>query len=199
MTLMSWFRDYLYIPLGGNRVARPRYFANIFAVFLLSGLWHGASWTFVVWGLLHAVYVVASNATEPLRARTKAAAGLSAFSRAERAVGALVTFHLAAFAWIFFRANTPADAVTIVSTIFSGSVLAPPQLALPSFDRLELAIAGAAILFLLAVEALQERYKLRPLLARQPAWARWACYVAAVLVILLFGEFDEREFIYFQF
>jgi D-alanyl-lipoteichoic acid acyltransferase DltB (MBOAT superfamily) len=199
ITLMSWFRDYLYIPLGGNRVARPRYFANILTVFLLSGLWHGANWTFVVWGLLHAAYIVTSSLTEGLRTRARAASGLGRHPGLERALGGIATFHLVAFAWVFFRADTLGDALLILRRIFSGASFGAFGFTLPEFDALELGIAAAAIVTLLALETLQERRRVRQLLARQPVWARWACYGAAILLILLFGEFDEREFIYFQF
>ncbi len=110
ISLSSWFRDYLYIPLGGNRVAVPRWCFNIMVVFLVSGLWHGANWTFIVWGALHGVYVIAGVATfawqrKFLRIRRHARIGWS-----RRWIEAFVTFHLVLIAWVFFRAASLSDA-----------------------------------------------------------------------------------------
>jgi alginate O-acetyltransferase complex protein AlgI len=201
ISLSTWFRDFVYIPLGGSRVPRPRHYANLMIVFLLSGLWHGANWTFVLWGALHGSYVVASAATAAARDRAASALGRVGPGAARlRAVAAtLVTFHLVAFAWIFFRAATVADAWAVVRGIAAGvdaSLLFAP---VPGFGTGEVALS---IAFLAALEILQRVRSERPagdLLLARPAWARWALYYAAVLVILLFGRFDEREFIYFQF
>jgi alginate O-acetyltransferase complex protein AlgI len=198
ITLMSWFRDYVYIPLGGNRVPRMRYFANTLAVFLLSGLWHGANWTFVVWGLLHGSYLIAADVTGAHRERARALFGLRRLPAVERVLGALVTFHLVAFAWIFFRASSLSDAVLIVRSIVSGTGVRGMHLTLPGFDGLEIAIALGAIVLMETLEALKERRGAR-LLSERPAWIRWPCYAGAIALIILFGKFDQREFIYFQF
>jgi D-alanyl-lipoteichoic acid acyltransferase DltB (MBOAT superfamily) len=118
MSLSFWFRDYLYIPLGGNRLPPLKWGLAVMAVFLVSGLWHGAAWTFVAWGALHGTYLIVERATKPLRERAWAALSLSdAGGFIRKAAGVAVTFHLVTFAWIFFRAPTMSDAMTVIGAI----------------------------------------------------------------------------------
>ncbi|MDP7572489.1 MAG: MBOAT family O-acyltransferase, partial [Myxococcota bacterium] len=123
LSLAGWFRDYLYVPLGGSRRSRLRLYANVLAVFLVSGLWHGASWTFVVWGGLNGLYQVCSLATRGMRERVCAAVrlpgGLGGLLRG------LLTFHLILVTWIFFRAASLADATTIVSRVTASLATLP--------------------------------------------------------------------------
>lgn len=107
ISLSSWLRDYVYIPLGGSRVALPRIYFNLLATFLVSGLWHGAGWTFVVWGLLHGLYQCAGRIAKPLleKAKIPAAAKIA------------VTFCLVTFAWVFFRAESLGQAVLVIKKI----------------------------------------------------------------------------------
>ncbi|MEL6614651.1 MAG: MBOAT family O-acyltransferase, partial [Bacteroidota bacterium] len=117
ISLSSWFRDYLYIPLGGNRVSRARFYTNILIVFAVSGLWHGAAWPFVIWGALHGLYLIIGAATGAARDRLWArvgpqavagvrASGVALGDGVQRWVRVFITFHLAVFAWVFFRART---------------------------------------------------------------------------------------------
>src|SRR5262249_6230209 len=110
ISLSTWFRDYLYIPLGGNRVGRARWYCNLFVTFLVSGVWHGANWTFVAWGALNGAYLIASLATTDARSRLGRIVGLSRLPRLHAALQVAVTFALTCFAWIFFRANNIEDA-----------------------------------------------------------------------------------------
>ena len=119
ISLSSWFRDYLYIPLGGSRCARPRHLLNLFIVFIVSGLWHGANWTFVVWGALHGIYQIVGNLTAKPRARLLEKAGKSADSPAVVWPRRAITFILVCFAWIFFRANSMSDALILLKNLFS--------------------------------------------------------------------------------
>lgn len=119
ISLSSWFRDYLYIPLGGSRCARPRHLLNLFIVFIVSGLWHGANWTFVVWGALHGIYQIVGNLTAKPRARLIEKAGKTASSPIVVWPRRIITFILVAFAWIFFRANSISDALHLLKTLFS--------------------------------------------------------------------------------
>ena len=119
ISLSSWFRDYLYIPLGGSRCSRPRHLFNLFVVFMVSGLWHGANWTFVIWGALHGLYQIIGNLTAKPRARLIEKSGKSADSPLVVWPRRVITFILVAFAWIFFRANSLSDAVLIVKKLFS--------------------------------------------------------------------------------
>jgi D-alanyl-lipoteichoic acid acyltransferase DltB (MBOAT superfamily) len=118
MTLSRWLRDYLYIPLGGNRGSRVKTYRNLMLTMLLGGLWHGASWTFVVWGGLHGGYLVYEHA----RTERRHAAGLPAEddTRRARLVQRIITFNLVCLAWVFFRAETFHDALTLLSRLLTG-------------------------------------------------------------------------------
>ncbi len=117
ISLSTWFKDYLYIPLGGNRVSRPRYFFNLFTVFLVSGLWHGASWTFVIWGAVHGFYQIVGALTKEPRRRLIERCGMTEGSRAVSLIRCFNTFLLVAVAWIFFRANSIADVGILFSKL----------------------------------------------------------------------------------
>lgn len=119
ISLSSWFRDYLYIPLGGNRCSRARHLFNLLVVFLVSGLWHGANWTFVVWGALHGVYQIVGNLTARPRARLVERSGRAPTSPLVVWPRRIITFILVCFAWIFFRANTMSDALLLIKRLFS--------------------------------------------------------------------------------
>lgn len=114
ISLSSWFRDYLYIPLGGNRVVKWRWYFNLMIVFLLSGLWHGANWTYVIWGGLHGGYLILAIVCAPFVGWCTRIIGLDERPQLKHALSVLVTFHLAVFAWLFFRANTISDAVVVL-------------------------------------------------------------------------------------
>ncbi|MFL7871892.1 MAG: MBOAT family protein, partial [Anaerolineales bacterium] len=120
ISLSTWFRDYLYIPLGGNRVRRLRWMFNLFVTFLVSGLWHGANWTFVIWGALHGTLVIFFERTKTFWMNLSKVSRLSRIPKAESAVAQLSTFALVSFAWIFFRAASLPDAITIMKGLFTG-------------------------------------------------------------------------------
>ena len=118
ISLSTWFRDYLYIPLGGNRCKKPRHLFNLFVTFLLSGLWHGANWTFVIWGALHGVYQIVGLLTSGVRKKAREKTGLensSFLAIWQRAI----TFVLVCFAWLFFRANSVSDSGILLKKLFS--------------------------------------------------------------------------------
>jgi alginate O-acetyltransferase complex protein AlgI len=203
ISLSTWFRDYLYIPLGGNRVAKWRWYLNLLTVFVVSGLWHGANWTFIVWGALHGFYLVFALLSTGVRDRLwSGSAEALALSRPARArvremAAILSTFHLVLLAWIFFRANSVADAVLIVRNIVAwegtGAVILEPM------SAFHLAVATASIFFLLGAQILQSRVDVQDLLGRMPIVVRWGAYYALLIGMLAFGQFEETEFIYFQF
>lgn len=210
ISLSTWFRDYLYIPLGGNRVTRRRRAFNLFLTFLVSGLWHGANWTFVIWGALHGAYVTIGNVTRGLRDNVRRAIGLTSTSRISRLWQTGLTFGLVTFAWIFFRARDANQAWYITTHLLSGI---PSQLPLVrsnlgnARDQLVYLgqgkwVFGIAILSILAMEGvhvLQRHGRMRHMLAEKPAWVRWPLYYGLVMSIFLFGVFNRTAFIYFQF
>ena len=203
ISLSTWFRDYVYIPLGGNRRGLMRWQWNILLTFMLSGLWHGANWTFIVWGGLHGMYYLLSTWTAGLRAHLFRVCRMERFPGLVHFLAVLSTFVLVCLAWIFFRANTLGDAFFIVSRFWSGGgnplafdVEQPGYIGL-SF--LEFTFSVGLILLLLAVQALQGQVRLHDLFRRQPAWVRWPVYVALSLTIMNLGISEEIPFIYFQF
>jgi len=206
ISLSTWFRDYLYIPLGGNRVSRARWSANLMIVFLVSGLWHGASWTFVVWGAIHGAYLMAAIWTSDLRARLRAASGLASFPRVGRALDVATVFALVTFAWIFFRAKTLGDAWYVATHLSSGlgaqlasSAGIRAAIRPLTMNPIELAVAILALSVLEGVHLAQRRVKLRAAIALLPAWQRWGLVYGAVLGVILLGVYSHQAFIYFQF
>ncbi|MFW5856836.1 MAG: MBOAT family O-acyltransferase [Planctomycetota bacterium] len=203
MSLSTWFRDYLYIPLGGNRVSRSHWYRNVLIVFVVSGLWHGANWTFVVWGFLHGLYSVVAFATADARARWAERTGLVRLPRLRNAFQVACTFALVCFAWVFFRADTLTDAGRLLVRLPSGwgrLCSAGGLRALVILDTSVPFLVGfGAVAVLLAVQLVQRRRRMRHWLADRPVWVRWGAAYALLLAILLLGGFDAKQFIYFQF
>jgi len=194
ISLSTWFKDYLYISLGGNRVSVPRWYFNLFFVFLVSGLWHGANWTFIIWGALNGFYLVAALITAPLTKKITKASGISKIKWLNQLLQILFTFTLTCFAWIFFRANTVHDAFTVIKKIvtFKGPLFVenPSSLAYSFF----------AIVFLLIAESKREYFHGKfSLFNNSHRLVRYLSYAILVLLILLIGVFDGGQFIYFQF
>ncbi|MBN4082110.1 MBOAT family protein [bacterium AH-315-B15] len=188
ISLSTWFRDYLYIPLGGNRVKKWRWLLNIFLVFLISGFWHGAQWTFVIWGGLHGTYLIIEHLLQPLTQKKK--------SKLKTFFAKIIIFHLVVFAWIFFRANSVEDAFHIVSNLATWN-LETFWLFIAESGALNLAfIVGLLLLFILSdkwVDGLIKENSKQSYLKNQLVFS----FITAL--ILLFGHFGETKFIYFQF
>ena len=207
ISLTSWFRDYLYIPLGGNRKGKLAKYRNIMAVFLASGLWHGANWTYVIWDGLNGLFQIAGELLRPLTQRLRRTFGGRPDAVSGRIVSMLVTFILIDFTWIFFRADSLQAATGVIRQLFvpSGiSVLFDGSFYAMGLSKIDLNISLLSILALLAVDILHERgVQIRSWILRQGLWLRWTVYLAAVFVILIFGfygpNYDAAQFIYFQF
>jgi D-alanyl-lipoteichoic acid acyltransferase DltB (MBOAT superfamily) len=203
ISLSTWFRDYLYIPLGGNRVPKPRWYINLFVTFLLSGLWHGANWTFVIWGALNGFYLISSIVTASARERLTSAIGLSRKPALHGAIRVATTFALTCIAWVFFRAGSLHDAMVV----FRHALVTPvPHQVLPDILRaegitkLEVAYSGMLIAGLMLIEVITTRVNLVGLFRLQPAWVRWPAYYALCMAIWMLGISTEaKAFIYFQF
>lgn len=202
ISLSSWFRDYLYITLGGNRVTIPRWYLNIFIVFLVSGLWHGANWTFIVWGALHGFYLIFAIVTKNFRERVNKLFHLNKLPL----ISVFTTFVLIAFAWIFFRAKSIASANYIISRMFTGipdliNNLKGHQRVIQDLGLKEggLLLSLILILFLETVHYVQIKKNISEVFTQQPVYIRWVVYYGLVLAILVLGVFEDRQFIYFQF
>jgi|HubBroStandDraft_6_1064221.scaffolds.fasta_scaffold34431_2 alginate O-acetyltransferase complex protein AlgI len=188
ISLSTWMRDYLYIPLGGDRVSRGRWVFNIMAVFSLSGLWHGANWTFVLWGVYHGVLLVVERGIEWLFPR-----GTGDWLR--RGVGVVLTFHLVVLGWVLFRSP---DLVT-AGTILTNVGLTTMDHFWDVMEPIQLKLAGLGIAAVVIGDFTEEvgwlsKFDCLPLPIR---WS--TCYAAIFLVVLFPGSADIKTFIYFQF
>lgn len=199
ISLSSWFRDYVYIPLGGNRTSRFIWYRNLMIVFLLSGVWHGANWTFVVWGALHGVYLVAGLITADLRQSIAQALRLDAVPWLQVIWQTIATFVLVCFAWIFFRAESIADAYYIAGNIpnlldsETASVLAE------QWKNFDFRVSCISIALLFVADELLEHMNVPGRFSRLPLVLRWGTYYATMCLLLFWGKFEENAFIYFQF
>jgi alginate O-acetyltransferase complex protein AlgI len=195
ISLTTWFRDYLYIPLGGNRVGKTRWYFNLFIVFVISGFWHGANWTFLAWGALHGLYLMAEMATTKLRARVAGALRLDRVPRLHAFLKGMITFHLVCLGLVIFRANKMGDVAVLLRNLFQSSSGDP---SVPMRGS-ELRLGVLAVIVLLVVHALEAKEPIAERWARRPVVLRMAGYCVLVLSILVFGVFGGQEFIYFQF
>lgn len=205
ISLSTWFRDYVYVPLGGNRVKVSRAQLNLLITFLISGLWHGANWTFVIWGGVNGLYLVTSNLTRSTRAALSARLRFPGSEALFRILRTAATFVLISIAWVFFRARSVSDAFYVLETMARGA----RELASVSAFRASLKSAGIdeslASLGLLLTAGLwlfdyvSERAEGKGWLDTQPTWRRWGLYYAALTLLLFLGKFGQDQFIYFQF
>ena len=187
ISLSTWLRDYLYIPLGGNRHGEPRTYVNLMITMLLGGLWHGASWNFVIWGGLHGAYLALHRAASPDLAELRALAG-ERWGRAFTVAGALCTFALVAFTWLFFRSTSFELTLEYLSGLRSAE-LGEPGLLLPVL------VLGSAML---ALDLPPEVSGDDLAIAHEPRWLR-VPIAALMLALLAISSDSGAPFIYFQF
>lgn len=202
ISLSTWFRDYLYISLGGNRVTIPRWYLNLFIVFLVSGLWHGANWTFIVWGALHGFYLVFAIITS--KTRTK----INKFLHLDKVgfIPVLTTFVLVAVGWVFFRASDVNTAFYMIKTMVVGFpdiiqniIAGQPVLEYLGLSNRQIILSVLLIILLETVHVVQNKIDLPKFFMERPKLVRWAVYYGVILVIIFYGVFENRQFIYFQF
>lgn len=203
VSLGHWFRDYLYIPLGGGKAGLPRRYLNVMAVFVVSGLWHaglgyGVGWTFLVWGALNGAYQWAGLATRGLWRRLGAMLPRVAASAWLHALRILLTFHLILVSWIFFRADTVEQALLVIRRIWAALPGLPALVPLYPFTA-DHALGAALIALLIVVEALDERRPIRDRLAAAPVVLRWSAWYAGIFALVLLGRWQAGGFIYMQF
>ncbi len=194
ISLSTWFKDYLYFPMGGNKGSVPRWYFNLMVVFLISGLWHGANWTYIIWGGINGFYLVFAIMTKKYREKFNTLTGIKKLPRLHQFFQILITFLLITFSRIFFRSQTVEDAFTVIKKIltFKGSIF--------NDGTAILLYSFFAISFLLVVEFKKEFYKGSFTLSHHTNfWVRNSYYSLLVIIIILFGVFDGGQFIYFQF
>ena len=208
ISLSTWFKDYLYIPLGGNRCGRLRRHFNLMVTFLVSGLWHGASWHFVVWGGLHGVFQIVGAETRAFRERFYERTHTKTDSFSFRLGQSAVTFVLAAVAWIFFRAESLTQACGYLKRMLTRPdvwAFSDGTIYRLGLDRTEMNIFLWAVLLLFGVSVIQykKRENFDMFLNKQCAWFRWLVVAGLCAMIFLFGiygpGYDAGQFIYFQF
>jgi len=196
ISLSTWFRDYLYIPLGGSRGDTSMRVRNTFIIFIVSGFWHGANWTFIVWGALNAIYFLPLLLTNNNRKNLGPIAEDRFLPSLSEARSMLLTFGLMVFAWIFFRAEDVGHALRYIRGIFTESILEIPDLVNLKAAALTLCFVGV----FMVIEWLgrNDEYAIETLGKGWSRTIRWSAYYAIILTIFWYSG-DEQEFIYFQF
>ena len=203
ISLSSWFRDYLYIPLGGSRRGRVRKYVNILIVFTVSGLWHGAAVTFLVWGLLNGLYQVAGALTAPARDRVRAVLPLREDGLLLRLWQMGWVFGLSTLAWVFFKAPTVPAALAVLGNMAKPVLWDVGGLTAMGLGKREFLVLALALIVLVTVDALSQKRELTKQVAGASRPLRWAVYLALLLVVVIFGSYgtgyDAQNFIYGQF
>lgn len=194
ISLSTWFRDYLYIPLGGSRGGTFNKIRNVFIIFLVSGFWHGANWTFIIWGGLNALYFLPILLTNNNRKNLDVVAFGKYLPSMRELSLMLLTFALTVFAWIFFRAENVGHAFSYISGIFSSSLFSVPEVK-PYFAIVLL------IVFFIVVEWLgrNNKYALEKIKQNLPTGFRYLAYLFIATLVMLYSGGEEQTFIYFQF
>lgn len=196
ISLSTWFRDYLYIPLGGSRGGTLMKVRNTFIIFVVSGFWHGANWTFIVWGVLNAIYFLPLLLTDKNRNNLEIIAKGKPFPSIQEFSSMLLTFLLTVFAWIFFRANDIEHAISYIS-----GVLSPSLFSMPDFQGMRRALFTLILIMLFTLvewKGREGQYAISHLGIKWKRPVRYAMYYAIIITILWFAG-KEQQFIYFQF
>ncbi len=209
ISLSTWFKDYVYIPLGGSRVNTWRVARNIFIVFLISGLWHGAAWTYLMWGAFLGLILIGSLVTKNYRAKANKLIGLDRYPKFLTVIQTGITFSLICVAWVFFRAKTISDAWTMIAAsvtnwhqywvstgIYTSFEKISTTLGVSTFTLAHLLVA---IFFMEWVEKKLKNPGLPIKFSGYAPWVQLSFCVTLILWIIFFGYFGERPFIYFQF
>ena len=194
ISLSTWFRDYLYIPLGGSRGDTWMKIRNTFIIFVVSGFWHGANWTFIVWGALNAFYFLPLLLTKANRKNMDTIAKDKAFPELHEIFGMIFTFGLTLFAWIFFRANNLRHAIEYIERIFYA-----PFFDIGQIPNLSI-VVFIIITFFLFIEWKGRfgEYAIENLFLKNKRTIRWSFYYLLIILIIVFAG-KEQDFIYFQF
>ena len=197
ISLTTWFRDYLYIPLGGSKGSISKVIRNTFIIFLVSGFWHGANWTFIIWGLLNALYFLPFLLTKRNRKNLDVVSENRAFPTIKELLSMLTTFSITVFAWIFFRAESVSQAFSYIGGIFTKELFRIPVII--GGGKKELLVILLVVVFVI-IEWIGRRneYAIEKLFISKKRWIRWGFYYIIIGVIFsMLGK--QQEFIYFQF
>jgi alginate O-acetyltransferase complex protein AlgI len=205
ISLSNWLTDYVYTPLTRQRLIKMKLYylmiGGLFVTFVISGFWHGAAWTFVIWGALHGAYLITSMMTRNLRARSIKLFQLDKVPRVHHLLRIAFTFSLVCFAYIFFKARNVSEAFYIVTHLPTGWAHVGSGVRVFMFGYMaEFVLAVYGIIVVMLVD-LQGKGDVRELLAARPGWVRWSLYYACTVSVILLGAFYDlnQQFIYFRF
>jgi len=206
ISLSTWFKDYVYIPLGGNRVVKWRWYYNLFITFFISGLWHGANWTFAAWGALHGAYMVVDSFVSPERERLRSGLSATPARLAFAGLNVAITFGLVVIAWIPFRAANFGDAWYIFTHLFSGMgnwlnlTAVAIQFRGLGLNTVEMSYCGLFVGIVIIYDLIDSHRNVWELLRAGPRPVRWAVMYVLLILVLFFGPYNQAQnFIYFQF
>ena len=201
ISLTSWFKDYLYIPLGGSRCSKIRHLTNILIVFAISGLWHGASFTFLIWGIINGIYLIIGQVLSPVYSKIKEKVKINESSRLFLLIKGVFTFMLISFSWIFFRSEDIEQAFMVIKTGFTSSqpLLNYQQIGINTNN---LIVLGISLLLLSYVDVFTRRMDLISEINKK-LWLTYAICLILIISVLLFGVYgpgyDPIDFVYFKF
>ena len=208
ISLSTWFRDYLYIPLGGSRCSKWKKYRNLMITFLVSGMWHGANWTYVVWGGIHGIYQIIGAELQPVKKMINQKLHTKENSFSYRLGQITITFCLVDFAWIFFRANSISQAfeyIERIATRWNPWILFNGGLYELGLNQFEMHVFIVALIALILIDLLKYKtnLKVQEFLREQCIWFRWGAILLGIATIFIYGQygeaFDAQAFIYFQF
>ncbi|WP_243159311.1 MBOAT family O-acyltransferase [Clostridium sp. cel8] len=205
ISLTSWFMDYLYFPLGGSRCSKLRTYFNVMVVFLVSGIWHGAGFTFIIWGGLHGTYYIIGKVISPIKRKLIELFKIRTNVFSYKLIQITINFVLIDFAWLFFRANSFKGAIILIKNMFyfNPYIFIDGSVYKLGVDSLNFSVAMFSLFTVLIVNLLQRNMNLRYELSKQNLAFRWFVYFASLLIILIFGTYGSetgtQQFIYSQF
>lgn len=204
ISFSTWLRDYLYIPLGGNRTSPARLYINLMIIFLVCGIWHGANWTFIEWGLIHGFYLIFGRISKDIRLKIIHAVRLNRAPIILKVIQVFTTFVLISLAWIFFRADSLYDAVYFITHLHTGwsDIFAVRELRNSIFlgrPQSQFVIALSSLVFVWLVHFIEVHDNMRHMLSEKPFYLRWAFYYVTATAVLLLCAPSSQRFIYFQF
>jgi D-alanyl-lipoteichoic acid acyltransferase DltB (MBOAT superfamily) len=195
ISLSTWFRDYIFIPLGGSKVSKAKQIRNILATFVLSGLWHGANWTYIIWGLLNGLYYLPQMLSKNRRKYLEIVAANQNLPSKKELFQMVLTFSLAVFALIFFRSDNLRRSFSFISNI-AYNLMLKPEIFLTWLQSIPLLF----IMVLTAIEWVQRRKQHVLQIENLPGYSRWTIYIISIAVFVYLGQFNsDQQFIYFQF
>ena len=197
ISLTTWFKDYIYIPLGGSRVSKIKIIRNVIIIFVLSGFWHGANWTFIIWGLINVIYFLPLILSNHNRKHIKIIQSTSFLPSFSDLIKIILTFSLVTFSWIFFRAENTNHAFSYIYHMFTNLYFESPNISVPNINILKFSIL---IIFLLMIEWLgkEGNYALEKFSSKWNKIIKWCFYYFILFLIFIYSK-NKQEFIYFQF